>query len=102
MGLEISIGWLTLLMFGALAILLIPLALACGGDDDDDNGDGAAEPAPDSGQGAKEPAPVADNNDASISGTVTFNGEAPEMAVLDMAADPVCAEKNQEDPIFLY
>ena len=61
-------------------------------------GGGAAEPAPDSGQGAKEPAPVADNNDASISGTVTFKGEAPEMALLDMAADPVCAEKNQEDP----
>ena len=78
------------------------LALAaCGGGDDNGGGGSAAEPAPDSGQGAREPAPVAaaaDNNDASISGTVTFNGEAPEMAVLDMAADPVCDEKNQEDP----
>ena len=86
-----------------LAAMVMVLALAaCGGDDDDGGGGGsAAEPAPDSGQGAKEPAPVAaaaDNNDASISGTVSFKGEAPEMAVLDMAADPVCAEKNQEDP----
>ena len=83
-----------------LAAMVMLLALAaCGGDDDDGGGgDGAAEPAPDSGQGAREPAPVADNNDASISGTVTFNGDAPEMALLDMAADPVCAEKNQEEP----
>ena len=77
---------------------------ACGGDDDDDDGGGrAAEPAPDSSQTAKEPAPVAvaaatDNNDASITGTVTFKGDAPEMAVLDMAADPVCEGKNQEEP----
>ena len=82
-----------------LVAMVVVLALAaCGGDDGDDGGDRAAEPAPDSGQGAKEPAPVADRNDASISGTVSFKGEAPEMAVLDMAADPVCAEKNQEDP----
>ena len=81
-----------------LAAMVMVLALAACGGDDENGGGGAAEPAPDSGQGAKEPAPVADNNDASISGTVTFNGEAPEMAVLDMAADPVCAEKNQEDP----
>jgi len=86
-----------------LGLVLVAMGMvlalaACGGDDDDDGGGGAAEPAPDSGQGAKEPAPVADNNDASISGTVTFKGDAPEMAVLDMAADPVCAEKNEEDP----
>jgi len=34
MGLEISIGWLTLLMFGSLAILLmagLPLAFVTGG-----------------------------------------------------------------------
>ena len=75
---------------------------ACGGDDDDDDGGGrAAEPAPDSSQTAKEPVSVAaatDNNDASITGTVTFKGDAPEMTVLDMAADPVCEGKNQEEP----
>ena len=34
MGLEISIGWLTLLMFGSLAVLLLaglPLAFVTGG-----------------------------------------------------------------------
>ena len=81
-----------------VAMVMVLALAACGGDDDDGGGDSAAEPAPDSGQGAKEPAPVADSNDASISGTVSFKGEAPEMAVLDMGADPVCAEKNQEDP----
>ena len=81
-----------------VAMVMVLALAACGGDDENGGGGGAAEPAPDSGQGAKEPAPVADSNDASISGTVTFKGEAPEMALLDMAADPVCAEKNQEDP----
>ena len=92
--------------FGLVLVgMAMVLALAaCGGDDDDDDGGGrAAEPAPDSSQTAKEPAPVAvaaatDNNDASITGTVTFKGDAPEMAVLDMAADPVCEGKNQEEP----
>ena len=93
--------------FGLVLVgMAMVLALAaCGGGDDDDDGGGdrAAEPAPDSGQSAKEPAPVAvaaatDNNDASITGTVTFKGDAPEMAVLDMAADPVCDGKNQEEP----
>ena len=82
--------------------MVLALAACGGGDDDDDDGGGrAAEPAPDSSQSAKEPAPVAaatDNNDASITGTVTFKGDAPEMAVLDMAADPVCEGKNQEEP----
>ena len=92
--------------FGLVLVgMAMVLALAaCGGDDDDDDGGGrAAEPAPDSSQSAKEPAPVAvaaatANNDASITGTVTFKGDAPEMAVLDMAADPVCEGKNQEEP----
>jgi plastocyanin len=94
-------GSVTRLGLVLVAMVMVLALAACGGDDDDGGGGSAAEPAPDSGQGAKEPAPVAaatDNNDASISGTVSFKGEAPEMAVLDMAADPVCAEKNQEDP----
>lgn len=86
----------------ALAGLGLTLALAlaaCGGGDDEDGGSGAAEPAPDDSQSAAEqPAPVADGNNASISGTVTFNGEAPEMTVLDMAADPVCEELSKENP----
>ena len=79
----------------AMALVLV----ACGGGDDGGGGS-AAEPAPDSGQGAAQQsaAPVADGNNASISGTVTFKGEAPEMAVLDMAADPVCEELSKESP----
>ena len=85
-----------------LAGLSLALALAaCGGGDDGGGGDGSAgEPAPDSPNAAQQPAApaTADANNASISGTVTFNGEAPEMAVLDMAADPVCEELSKENP----
>ena len=35
---------------------------------------------------------------ASVSGTVSYAGYVPEMALLDMSADPVCAELNREDP----
>ena len=82
-----------------LPVLALALLLAgCGGDDE---GGGSASA---SGSGAsastEQPAAAAeaDTNSASISGTVTFNGDAPEMAVLDMAADPICDEKNQENP----
>jgi len=33
-----------------------------------------------------------------ITGTVTFKGEAPEMAILNMAADPLCEELSKDDP----
>ena len=87
---------LRLLGVAALALLLA----ACGGDDDGGSGGQAA--ASDSGgnQSAEQPAAAAatDTNTASISGTVTFKGDAPEMTVLDMAADPICDEKNQAEP----
>ena len=84
---------LRLLPVVALALLLA----GCGGDDE---GGGAAASSSSSGGTASAEAPAAatDTNSASISGTVTFNGEAPEMAVLDMAADPICQEKNEENP----
>ena len=89
-----------------LRLVLVGLALvlvlaACGGGDDGGNGgNGTSEPAPDSGQAVEEqePVPVADSNSASITGTVTFKGDAPEMAVLDMEADPVCEALNEENP----
>ena len=85
---------LRLLGVAALALLLA----ACGGDDDGGSGGQAA--ASDSGgnQSAEQPAAATDTNTASISGTVTFKGDAPEMTVLDMAADPICDEKNQAEP----
>ena len=81
-----------------LGVAALALLLAGCGSDDDDGGSAAAASGSDSGQAAEQPAAPADTNDASISGTVTFNGDAPEMAVLDMAADPICDEKNQENP----
>ena len=84
---------LRLLGVAALALLLA----GCGGDDEGGGSGGASASSSGGGTAAEQPA-AADTNDASISGTVTFNGDAPEMAVLDMAADPVCDEKNQENP----
>ena len=77
-----------------LAGLSLTLALAaCGGSS-------AEEPAPGGNESAMEQpaAPAAGANNASITGTVTFNGVAPEMTVLDMAGDPECEELNQENP----
>lgn len=86
---------LRLLPVLALALLLV----GCGGDDE---GGGASASTSGSGDTASAETPAAavetDTNSASISGTVTFNGDAPEMAVLDMAADPICEEKNKENP----
>ena len=85
---------LRLLPVAALVLLLA----ACGSDDEGGSGEQAATSGSDSGTSTVQPAAATDTNDASISGTVTFEGDAPEMAVLDMAADPVCQEKNQENP----
>ena len=77
-----------------LAGLSLTLALAaCGGSS-------AEEPATGGNESTMEQpaAPAADANNASITGIVTFNGEAPEMTVLDMAGDPECEELNQENP----
>ena len=86
-------------LFRLLPVLALALLLTGCGDDDEGGGAAAAG----SGESASSEQPTAaaaetDTNSASISGTVTFNGDAPEMAVLDMAADPVCDEKNQENP----
>ncbi len=75
---------------------LVLLLAACG--DDGGSGEQAATSGSDRVESAEQPAATADTNSASISGTVTFKGEAPEMALLDMAADPICDEKNKEDP----
>ncbi len=54
--------------------------------------------APGLGAQARIVASVADPHTASVSGTVSFAGYVPEMALLDMSADPVCAELNRKDP----
>ncbi|MDE0219302.1 MAG: hypothetical protein OXJ90_08530, partial [Spirochaetaceae bacterium] len=75
---------------------------ACGGDDD-----GGSETTTEA-EKPKEPATTSSAEQASstpgalnatISGTITFGAEARRApAVLNMEADPVCAEKNAEDP----
>ncbi len=89
----------------AMAALLALTLAACGGGSDD-GGSAEAEaqqPAetattPSAEQSQTAAAPGALN--ATISGTITFGAEARrEPGVLNMEADPVCAEKNEENPM---
>ncbi|MDD9985391.1 MAG: carboxypeptidase regulatory-like domain-containing protein [Spirochaetaceae bacterium] len=85
-----------------LAALLALTLAACGGGDD-----GGSETTTEA-EKPKEPATTSSAEQASstpgalnatISGTITFGAEARRApAVLNMEADPVCAEKNAEDP----
>ena len=84
---------------GDMLANLLALALLCQqlphGGDIDKTGPTAA-----TGLGAQEwmVASVDDPHTASVSGTVSFAGYVPEMALLDMSADPVCAELNRKNP----
>jgi plastocyanin len=84
---------------GDMLANLLALALLCQQLPDGGN---IEKPGPSSGTGlgaqARMVASVADPHTASISGTVTYAGYVPEMALLDMSADPVCAELNRENP----
>ena len=94
---------LTAAALPALAALLALTLAACGGDSGDD---GSAEAEPEqpaatattpSAESQTEAAPVALN--ATISGAITFGADPTrEPAVLNMEADPVCVEKNAENP----
>ena len=84
-----------------LAALLALTLAACGGGDD-----GGSETTTEA-EKPKEPATTSSAEtsstpgalNATISGTITFGAEARRApAVLNMEADPVCAEKNAEDP----
>ena len=90
------------ILLPALAALLALTLAACGGGDDD----GGTETTTEAEQ-PKEPATTSSAEaattpgamNATISGTITFGAEARRApAVLNMEADPVCAEKNAEDP----
>ncbi|MFW6089159.1 MAG: carboxypeptidase regulatory-like domain-containing protein [Gemmatimonadota bacterium] len=74
-----------------LALVAI-LAIGCGGDAGDGDADAPAEQQADA-------APVVDPSvAATISGTVTFAGTAPEPSPIDMSEEPVCADKHSEPP----
>ena len=95
-----SRSWLVL----TVATLLILTLTACGGG----SGDGETEKSTEA-EKPKEPVttanaePVRDTKqalNATINGTIRFGAEARRVpAVLNMEADPVCAEKNAANPI---
>ena len=95
-----SRSWLVL----TVATLLILTLAACGGG----SGDGETEKSTEA-EKPKEPVttanaePVRDTKqalNATINGTIRFGAEARRVpAVLNMEADPVCAEKNAANPI---
>jgi len=73
--------------------LVAMLAIGCGGD----AGDGDAA---DTGGEAQETAAAVDPAvAATVTGTVTFSGTAPEGTPIDMSEEPVCAEKHDEQPM---
>ena len=83
-----------------LAALLALTLAACGGSDDGDSAE-AEQPeetaTTSSAEQTEQTKPSALT--ATITGTITFGAEARrEPAVLNMEADPVCAEKNAESP----
>lgn len=71
-----------------LGLLVLGYAAGCGGSEPADT----AQQAPATGAA---PAPAAQPaGGSSITGTVTFNGQAPTLPPLTMSADPACAEKH--------
>lgn len=72
-------------------LLMVLVAAACGG------GDGAQQAAEEA--GAESMAAVVDEATAgSISGSVAFQGTAPEATPIDMSEEAVCLEKYEEPP----
>jgi plastocyanin len=81
-----------------LSILILGLAVACGGGSDsapaDDHGGSTTPPA----KTAEPPAPTTGaTGSATIAGTINFEGSVPKLRPLQMDADPGCAKKHTED-----
>ena len=84
-----------------LGVLLALTLAACGGGDDggSDTTTEAEKPKEPATTSSAEAATTPGALNATISGTISFGAEARrEPQVLNMEADPVCAEKNSEDP----
>jgi plastocyanin len=73
-----------------LAVAMLSFMLACGGDDDDDvaEDDGTTESAT-AGTPYK-----SSGNEGSITGAISFTGEAPAPKTISMDADAACAQTN--------
>lgn len=84
----------TELRWTVTSLLVIFLAVGCGGDGGDTDGSGK-----DSSSGsASVENPVDASTAGNISGTVAFEGDAPTMDLIDMADEQVCAEKHSSTP----
>ena len=84
----------TELRWTVTSLLVIFLAVGCGGDGGDTDGSGK-----DSSSGAASVEnPVDASTAGNISGTVAFEGDAPTMDLIDMADEQVCAEKHSSTP----
>lgn len=73
-------------------LLLLPVALvtlACGGDDDQADG----------GQAAADHVQVDAGTAGQLTGTISFEGDAPEADPIDMGGEPTCAEKHDGQPV---
>ena len=87
-----------------LAALLALTLAACGGSDDGDSAEAEQPKETATTSSAEQTTSSAEQTKpsaltATITGTITFGAEARrEAAVLNMEADPVCAEKNAESP----
>ncbi len=80
---------------GGMAVLLLAVAVGCGGSSDDAGGT-TADPAP-SKPSTSPPASAGTTGatgNASISGTVRYDGAIPNLQPLRMEADPGCAKKH--------
>jgi hypothetical protein len=80
---------------GIIAPTLVVLVMAgCGGGDGGDGGGGGG-----GGGGAAVQNPVDAATAGNISGSIVFEGDAPSMAVIDMAGEAVCAAKHSSPPM---
>lgn len=79
--------------FNWMALVAI-LAVGCGGDAGDGADGGMDETQADAAP-AVDPAVA-----ATVNGTVTFTGTAPEPTPIDMSEEPVCADKHDGQPTF--
>ncbi|MBN4048161.1 hypothetical protein JYU09_01115, partial [bacterium AH-315-O15] len=68
-----------------LGLLVLGYAAGCGGSEPADT----AQPTPETGTG-----PVQELGASSITGSVTFDGDAPTLPALSMDAEPECAEQH--------
>jgi plastocyanin len=79
----------------SFSFVLAALAIACGG------GQPQQETASPAAAGAVEEAPPPLPGDGTITGTITFEGNAPKMQVIRMSSDPLCMSEGATSEVLL-